>query len=404
MERRAGGHGGVRAGGQLPHGQLPVQRPGGERGLKAATSLQQEAAQVGQTDAALAGTGAGERRPLEQLHLVEAAPPDAVQIGDGDPAARADRALPGAGRQFRCRRGAADDPHRQVRGHPRQRVARIAAEAEDGRVAFDPLFGSIGVAVSPQDDRLDLAVTVEADEFPAAVAERKVPGEGAARQFAGRLADDDGAAQVDAGGDKLRGCPRGDQSLQVAAGNDRLDLRGARGDDDLPPWVDVEHPPAAVRRDDQRPGIDPGDVLPVSGVQRDHIEARLLRFPRGLPARVALSDDHRVAVDMTHRRRASCRRASLIGEQGWPLVADVVARHPHAGLGLYLTTPRVSDAIDRHEAVRAVPAKAQAAPAGRMQPDPQHRDKQTVAPLDLDSLPVHQKSRHPDEMVRRIRT
>ena len=65
MEGGARGHSGMRAGGQLPHGQLPVERPGGERGLKAAPSLQQEAAQVGQADAALAGAGAGERRAFE---------------------------------------------------------------------------------------------------------------------------------------------------------------------------------------------------------------------------------------------------------------------------------------------------------------------------------------------------
>ena len=402
VERRAGGHSGVCAGGQLPHGQLPVQRSGGERGLKAAPSLQQEAAQVRQANAALAGASTGERRALEQLHLVEAALPDAVQVGDGDVAARADRALPGAGRQLRFDRGAADHPHRQVRGHPRQRVSWIAAKAEDRGVAFDALFGRIGVAAFSQDDRLDPSVALEADEFPAAVAERKVPGEGAARPFAGRLADDDGAAQVDAGGDKLRGCPRGDQSLQVAAGNDRLDLRGARGDDDLPPWVDVEHPPAAVRRDDQRPGIDPGDVLPVSGVQGDDAQPRLSCFPLGLPARVALSDDDRVAVDMAHGRGASGRHP-LVGQQGRFFVADMLARHPHAGLGLHLTTPRVSDAIDRHEAVRAVLAEAHATSASGMQAGPQHGEEQTFARVGLDRLPVDQESRHSSGMLRRIR-
>ena len=107
---------------------------------------------------------------------MEAALPDAVQVGDGDAAAWTDRSVARAGRQFRFRRGTADNSHRQVRGHPRQCVSRIAAEAEDGRVAFDPLFGAIGVAVSPQDDRLDPAVALEADEFPAAVAGWEVPG------------------------------------------------------------------------------------------------------------------------------------------------------------------------------------------------------------------------------------
>ena len=247
-----------------------------------------------------------------------------------------------------------------------------------------------------------------------------MPGQGACWQFRGQVAHGYRAAQVDAGGDEFRGGPRREEPLQVAARDDRLNLRGAGGDDDLPLRMDVKHSPRGVRGDDQRSRVDARDLLPLAGVQRDDVEARVPRLPRGFPTRVALPDDDRVAVDVVCGRRAfrrpvrgceplqtGCagvfsgierdaakRRARLVPQQGRRLAAEVLARHRHAVSCPRLAGTRVGHAVDRHQAVRAVAAAAQAAAAGRVQAGAQQGDQKVVARFGLDWPSIHLQMGH----------
>ena len=184
------------------------------------------------------------------------------------------------------------------------------------------------------------------------------------------------------------GSAGGHQAFEVAAGNDRLDFRGAGGNHDLPLRMNVEHAPGVVERDDQRARVDAGDVLPFPGVEGDHVLPRGTGVRSGPAPRVALADDHRVAVDVVGGRRFGLG-SRLLRQQRRCLVPEVIPPNDHPGLRPHLATPRVGDAVDRRQAVRAVAAQAQTAASGRVQTGPQHGDQQAVARLSLDRLSVY---------------
>ena len=92
------------------------------------------------------------------------------------------------------------------------------------------------------------------------------------------------------------GGPRRDDPGEPIAGADRVDLGGARGDDDLV-RVDVEH---ALRRPDHdhRSGVDRHDLVAGVGVQdTDRLAGTFGLRGRSQPARPA-ADDRDVDLEM----------------------------------------------------------------------------------------------------------
>ena len=174
----------------------------------------------------------------------------------------------------------ADDGHGDRAGHPCEDVARRQAEAEDRRCRT----GSSSRRRSP--GRRSTTARTRPSRRPRS-GRGGHPGARRARRPAGP--DRHGAAQVHAGRVQPLGGPRRDETGEVVARADRMDLGGAGRDDDLV-GMDVEHP---VRRpgDDGRTGVDGHDLVAVRGVQDEDVLARRLGLGRGRqPARAAADD------------------------------------------------------------------------------------------------------------------
>ena len=190
-----------------------------------------QARTCGQARAALARSEAGETGPLDELELLEALVPGALQAIHRDLVAAADDPLRRGGRQRMLVGGVAHDCHRDRSGHPREHVPRRQAQAEDRRVAGRRRLGT-GRRIGGH-DRADVTglVALEPDE-PAIQA--------LARHAGRRRPEGYGSTQVHAGRVESLGSAGGDQARQVVARADRVDLGGARRHDDLV-RMDVEH-------------------------------------------------------------------------------------------------------------------------------------------------------------------
>ena len=172
-------------------------------------------------------------------------------------------------------------------------------------------------------------------------------------------------------------------------GHDRMDLGGARRDDDLA-RMDVEH--AVGRADhDHRPGVDRDDLLAGMGVEDADGLARPLRLGgRGEPAGAA-ADDRDVHLEMVQLDRDRERRGRQIrgghhGERRHRL--DRMPGDPQSRAGGGLARPDVGGAVDLGETVAAIAGEAQrAAPPGDLAAA-QDRDRDRIARLERDRPPV----------------
>ncbi len=356
----------VRSGGDLGHGELSRQRTGGERRLQLAAPGGEKAPHVGQAGRALAGAGAGQGRPLDQLELAEPVGPDTLEVGDLDTGAGADRAGPRAGRDVGFARRVADDTHGQTAAHPRQGVPRVKPQAEGGRVAGASHLG----AVARRDDhRLDPPLALEADDLAL---------ETLALDAIGRRPHRHHPAEVDAGAGERRRRARRQQARELRPRRHRLDLGGAGGDDDLASRVDGDGAPVGARQD-QWPRVDPGDLLAAAGVEHDGLVAggaAALRL--GAPG-LAGADDHDVAVNPARLEGRRQRGVPAAGDQGRLRPAQMMPLDDRSLPRRHLAGPRIADAVHRRQTVRAVPGEAEASAAGGMEAGAQQRHEEAVA-------------------------
>ncbi len=338
----------VGVGRRLRQGDLARRRPGRERrgdGLRPGGDPRPD---VGEAGAALARPDAGEARPLEELELAEAAIPGALKILDGRAGTGTDDAVGGRRRQVVLLGRGADLAYRRVARHPGEQVARRSAEAQDDRVARGRRFRARFVS---GDDGTDAPLALEADEAPL---------DGRARHAGRGCPDRDRRAEIDAGRVEALRRVRGQESRELVAGTDGVDLGGAGRDDDLA-GSDVEH---SGRRpgDDRRPRVDRDDLLARGGVEEEHVPSRLLgRDLRPLAARAA-TDDHEVHVGSLDGRlsHGRCPGHVRIGDGGkWRHLVGRVAPDGQPRSSPDLAAPDVGDPVDLDEAVAAIAGEAQ---------------------------------------------
>jgi hypothetical protein len=162
---------------------------------------------------------------------------------------------------------------------------------------------------------------------------------------------------------QLLGGPRRDDPGQPVAGTDRLDLGGARRDDDLV-GMDVQH---AVRAsdDDHRAGVDRNDLIaePASRTRTDLPARSASARPR--PAARSAADDRDVDLEMVRARSgpaAVSRSGPWRPPRGVP-GSPAGCRATRSPARARLARPDVGDTIDLGQAVAAITGQAQRAAA-----------------------------------------
>ena len=325
---------------EFPERRLAGDGAGREGRFQLAVAVEQEAPKVGRTHRALAGAGAGQGRPLEQLHVGEAAVPRIVEIGHGGVVARAHHPSGRARGRFGRDRSVADDLDSEADAHAGQHIARGGAEVTDHRIA--------GHFLPADDDRLDRSGSDEA---------------------LGRFGDRHRTAEVDTGGGQLGRGRRGVDPRQIVARADGQE--GSRtGRHDHPLRMGVDHGVIGTH-DHEWPGKDPDGLVAVAGIeQHDIVFGCGCGSPRHAP-----TDHHHVMVHVSHRHR----RSRLRGHRERGRAVGRMQRHVDDRVCRNLTCAHIVHAVRPYDTVHAVTGRTQHPTTGRVPTLTKHLHQQRVS-------------------------